>query len=94
MSEPVRSTPPSTSSGTASDVARVQQLAQARDEIVARLRQRIVGQEEVIELLLIALFARGHGLFVGVPGLAKTLLKRRLQMRCRFIRIASSSHRT
>ena len=58
----------------ASDVLRVQQLSNARDEIVARLKQRIVGQDEVIELLLIALFARGHGLFVGVPGLAKTLL--------------------
>ena len=55
-------------------MARVQQLAHARDEIVARLKQRIIGQDEVIELLLIALFARGHGLFVGVPGLAKTLL--------------------
>ena len=74
MSEPVRSTPPPPPSGAASDVVRVQQLASARDEIVARLKQRIVGQDEVIELLLIALFARGHGLFVGVPGLAKTLL--------------------
>jgi MoxR-like ATPase len=52
----------------------VQQLSAARDEIVSRLRERIIGQDEVIELLLIALFARGHGLFVGVPGLAKTLL--------------------
>ena len=74
MSEPVRSTPPPPPSGAASDVAQVQQLANARDEIVARIKQRIVGQDEVIELLLIALFARGHGLFVGVPGLAKTLL--------------------
>ena len=74
MSEPVRSSAPPASSAPNSDVARVQQLAQARDEIVDRLRQRIVGQDEVIELLLIALFARGHGLFVGVPGLAKTLL--------------------
>ena len=40
--------------------------------------KRIVGQHEVIEHLLIALFARGHGLFVGVPGLAKTLLIRTL----------------
>ena len=74
VSEPVRSTPPPRPSGAASDVVRVQQLSSARDEIVSRLKQRIVGQEEVIELLLIALFARGHGLFVGVPGLAKTLL--------------------
>jgi MoxR-like ATPase len=34
----------------------------------------IVGQEAVIEELLIALFCRGHALLVGVPGLAKTLL--------------------
>ena len=60
MSEPVRSTPPPPPSGAASDVVRVQQLASARDEIVARLKQRIVGQDEVIELLLIALFARGQ----------------------------------
>ncbi len=57
-----------------SDVERIQHLAAARERIVASLRRRIVGQDEVIELMLIALFARGHGLFVGVPGLAKTLL--------------------
>ena len=74
MREPVRSTPPQPPSDTASDVLRVQELSSARNEIVGRLKQRIVGQDEVIELLLIALFARGHGLFVGVPGLAKTLL--------------------
>ena len=74
MSEPLRSTPPPEPSGYAPDVVRVQQLAAARDEIVSRLRQRIIGQDSVVELLLIALFARGHGLFVGVPGLAKTLL--------------------
>ena len=35
---------------------------------------RVVGQEDVIELMLVALLARGHALLVGVPGLAKTLL--------------------
>ncbi len=74
MSDPVRSTPPPPPIETASDVVQVQKLAKAREEIETRLRQRIIGQEDVIELLLIALFARGHGLFVGVPGLAKTLL--------------------
>jgi MoxR-like ATPase len=58
----------------ASDVDRVSHLAEARTRIVEQIRRRIVGQEEVIELMMIALFARGHGLFVGVPGLAKTLL--------------------
>ena len=74
MNEPARTSPPSPPEGSDSDVARVQGLAAARDEILSRLRQRIIGQDEVVELLLIALFARGHGLFVGVPGLAKTLL--------------------
>jgi MoxR-like ATPase len=56
------------------DVELVARLAQARHRIVEQLRRRIVGQEPVIDLLLIALFARGHGLLVGVPGLAKTSL--------------------
>ncbi|MCX7808773.1 MAG: AAA family ATPase, partial [Deltaproteobacteria bacterium] len=46
----------------------------ARNRILKELRKRIVGQDTVVELLLIALFARGHALFVGVPGLAKTRL--------------------
>ena len=74
MSEAVRSTETLSQSADASDVEQVLQLAHARDQVVDRLKQRIIGQEDVIELLLIALFARGHGLFVGVPGLAKTLL--------------------
>ena len=61
-------------SGADDDVARVARLAQAHARILAEVHKRIVGQDEVIDLLLTALFARGHGLFVGVPGLAKTLL--------------------
>ena len=56
------------------DVELVARLAEAKREIIEQLRRRIVGQEQVIDLLLIALFARGHGLLVGVPGLAKTSL--------------------
>jgi MoxR-like ATPase len=56
------------------DVERVEALARAHRRILEQVKRRIVGQDDVIELLLIALFARGHGLFVGVPGLAKTLL--------------------
>jgi MoxR-like ATPase len=59
---------------TPTDVERVERLAQARRRLIAEVKKRIVGQDEVIELMLISLFARGHGLFVGVPGLAKTLL--------------------
>ena len=57
-----------------SDVERVEALGRAREAIIAQVGRRIVGQRDVVELLLVALFARGHGLFVGVPGLAKTLL--------------------
>jgi MoxR-like ATPase len=56
------------------DLAQVEALAKAREEIIREIEKRVIGQAEVIDHLLIALFARGHGLFVGVPGLAKTLL--------------------
>ncbi len=52
----------------------VQALHAAHARIVAEIGKRVIGQHEVIEHLLITLFAGGHGLFVGVPGLAKTLL--------------------
>jgi MoxR-like ATPase len=59
---------------SADDLALADQLKAARDRIVAELRKRIVGQEEVVEQTLVALFAGGNCLIVGVPGLAKTLL--------------------
>src|SRR5216110_2758263 len=60
--------------GTASDAELIEELARARTRIAQEIGKRVVGQEGVIEQLLIALFSRGHCLFVGVPGLAKTLL--------------------
>jgi len=59
---------------TAADLAAVEALAHARRSLLAEIGKRIVGQQEVVDALLVALFARGHCLFVGVPGLAKTLL--------------------
>ncbi len=56
------------------DVEMVERLSEARKNVLEEIHKRIVGQEEVIDHLLISLFSRGHGLFVGVPGLAKTLL--------------------
>ncbi len=56
------------------DLAAVRELTEARRLLLAEIEKRIVGQREVVEHLLVALFARGHCLFVGVPGLAKTLL--------------------
>jgi MoxR-like ATPase len=58
----------------ASDLKAVEQLHSARERIMTELRKVIVGQDEVVEQLLTALFANGHVLLVGVPGLAKTLL--------------------
>src|SRR3954449_8843256 len=46
----------------------------SRDVMVAELNKVIIGQRDVIELILASIFTRGHCLLVGVPGLAKTLL--------------------
>jgi len=56
------------------DLQAVESLKQARERILTELRKVIVGQDQVIDQLLMALFANGHVLLVGVPGLAKTLL--------------------
>ena len=56
------------------EAARFDELPAIRTALVSAIKQRIVGQDDVIDQMLIALFARGHCLFVGVPGLAKTLL--------------------
>src|SRR5437588_1710769 len=58
----------------ASDEELIAELGRARNRIRAEIAKRVVGQEGVIDQLLVALFSRGHCLFVGVPGLAKTLL--------------------
>jgi MoxR-like ATPase len=56
------------------DAQAIQQVSEARKLIIQEVRKRIVGQEHVVEQVLIALLARGHCLLMGVPGLAKTLL--------------------
>lgn len=56
------------------DLLAVEKLGKARDAIVAELRKTIVGMDDVIDQMMISIFARGHCLLVGVPGLAKTLL--------------------
>src|SRR6516162_7382884 len=57
---------------------RVARFQQVRDDIVTQVRRVIVGQNEVIEQVLIALFVGGHCLITGLPGTAKTLLVRTL----------------
>ncbi len=56
------------------ETAAIDKLGAARRKIVAQLAQVIVGQNDVIEELLVSLFSRGHCLLEGVPGLAKTLM--------------------
>jgi MoxR-like ATPase len=51
-----------------------EKVAEGREQILAELRKVIIGQDEVVEEVLIALFTGGHCLITGVPGLAKTLL--------------------
>ena len=57
-----------------SDLETVEKLRESYDRIRAELGKVIVGQDEVLEQILISIFARGHSLLVGVPGLAKTLI--------------------
>ena len=56
------------------EVPAVEKLKHARDLLLREMGKVIVGQQEVIDSLLIAMFSRGHCLLVGVPGLAKTLM--------------------
>ncbi len=65
---------PSTTPPAADDVQALRRLQNAYDAIRGELGKIIVGQEEVIDELLVALFARGHVILEGVPGLAKTLM--------------------
>jgi MoxR-like ATPase len=60
------------------DLSAAERLASGHQALVEQIGHVIVGQREVIDQLLIALFAQGHCLFVGVPGLGKTLLVKTL----------------
>ena len=54
------------------------EVSELHGRITGELNKVIVGQEQIVRLLLVSLFARGHCLLVGVPGLAKTLIVRTL----------------
>lgn len=56
------------------DIEAIEALAAAREKILGEIRKVIVGQDRVIEELMIAILADGHCLLIGVPGLAKTLM--------------------
>ena len=57
-----------------SDVAAIQNLVQKRNQLKNEIAKIIVGQDAVVDQILICIFSGGHALLVGVPGLAKTLL--------------------
>ena len=86
------STSGSTHTGTAptgSDSAKRELLLAAAARLRSEVAKRIVGQERVMEEVLMAMLAGGHALLVGVPGLAKTLMIRSIAeaMRLEFRRI-------
>ncbi len=56
------------------EIAEIEEFAAKRDRMLGEIGKVIVGQDRIVEEVLTALFARGHCLLVGVPGLAKTLL--------------------
>ena len=60
------------------DLAIVETLKKGRDALQAEMGKIVIGQKEIIDQILMALFCRGHGLMVGVPGLAKTLMVKTL----------------
>src|SRR5215813_7530198 len=61
---------------TASDLEAIARLGQARQKLKEEIAKIIVGQVHIVDDLLTCLFARGHCLMIGVPGLAKTLMVR------------------
>src|SRR5881392_2891443 len=71
---PMTSTPRSPLPAPSGDVELLERLAAARTDLLAQVAQRIVGQRDVLDGILTAIFSGGHALLVGVPGLAKTLM--------------------
>ncbi|HXM38420.1 MAG TPA: MoxR family ATPase [Gemmatimonadales bacterium] len=65
---------PRPSSPPSGDVELLERLASARADLLAQVGHRIVGQRDVLDGILTAIFSGGHALLMGVPGLAKTLM--------------------
>ncbi len=60
------------------DTVKIQQLAEIIKNVKTEIGKVIIGQNDIVEQLIVSLFAKGHTLLIGVPGLAKTLLIRTL----------------
>src|ERR1700694_116448 len=65
---------PRPSSPPSGDVELLERRASARADLLAQVARRIVGQHDVLDGILTAIFSGGHALLMGVPGLAKTLM--------------------
>src|SRR6187397_1834668 len=61
---------------TISDEQLLDKLSHARASLLREIRKAIIGQDDVVEQVLLSLFVGGHSIITGVPGLAKTLLVR------------------
>ena len=73
---------------------RIDRFHAVRDGILSQVRQVIVGQDEVLDQILIALFVGGHCLITGLPGTAKTLMVRTIAETLGLSSSASSSPQT
>ena len=71
---PTQSPVPNPQASAKGDVELLERLARARTDLLAQVSRRIVGQTDVLDGILTAVFSGGHALLVGVPGLAKTLM--------------------
>src|SRR5258705_12328841 len=69
---------PTPTAPSSDDIAVIERLRQARDRVKQEMARVIVGQNDIIDSLLIGLLCRGHILLHGVPGLGKTLMARTL----------------
>ncbi len=67
-------TAPTTEQAPPADLEALEKLRKARDTVREQISKAVIGQEEVVDQLLVSIFARGHCILEGVPGLAKTLL--------------------
>ena len=72
--KPTRSSKKSEDQLSKNDVAAIDQLREINEKVRSEIARVIIGQDEVVERMLICILSGGHGLLMGVPGLAKTLL--------------------
>jgi MoxR-like ATPase len=81
--------PPASAASSQVNVEAITRLAEQRSRLISQISKVIIGQQEVIDNVLLTIFCGGHALIVGVPGLAKTLLVRCLgrTLRLSFSRI-------